>query len=229
MPPASVNELSRAIGALEASVSNLTKTVDEERVAAANHRQALRETIAALAEAVRKLTTQVTEMEPIVEDYRQKTLEARGMVRLGRWMMALFIAISGAIGWLLSWLLSHWKGLGIILIVLVLATASLAQEHQHPPQHQALHDAFYSTWYRPNNPHMSRYNKKDCYPTSIKLVDGKYYARRREDGHWVYINPDRLEQNQTDMKESPDGQSHACMGPPGVSNTVYCATLGAGI
>ena len=110
--------------------------------------------------------------------------------------------------------------------------AAYAQTHNHPPQDALLHEQFYSTWQIPNygNPRVySCCNKKDCYPTSIKMVDGKYYARRREDGHWVYINPDRLEQNQTDMKESPDGQSHACMGPPGVSNTVYCATLGAGI
>ena len=110
-------------------------------------------------------------------------------------------------------------------------TIAVAQDHQHPPQDADLHDKFYATWQIPNNGHPRVYsccNKKDCYPTVIKKIDGKWFARRREDGHWVHVTEDRLEQNQSDPRESPDWQSHACMGPPNSGNKVYCATLGSG-
>lgn len=105
-------------------------------------------------------------------------------------------------------------------------------QHNEHPQDRALHDRFYEKWNMPNNGlerRTSCCNKNDCYPTSIKLEDGKYYARRREDGAWIHVPNYKLEQLQTDPVFSPDHQSHACMQPPGMSDQLYCATLGAAI
>lgn len=105
------------------------------------------------------------------------------------------------------------------------------QPHQGHPEDMAMHEKFYSTWNMPNygRPRLSSCcNKNDCYATPIRQVDGKYYARRREDGMWLLIPPNKLEQLQPDERESPDGQSHACIAPPYAGNAVYCATLGTG-
>ena len=106
-----------------------------------------------------------------------------------------------------------------------------AQHHNHPPQDAALHERFYSTWMRPDNPSVTCCNLQDCYPTEFKLVGQTWFAKRREDGQWVPIPEERLEHNRTDRTpaESPDGRSHVCMEPPfyGVYN-VWCAILGFG-
>ena len=56
-----------------------------------------------------------------------------------------------------------------------------ARRH-HPPKDMALHERFYSTWHMPDNPALSCCNNADCYPTDVKFVDGRIYAKRREDG-----------------------------------------------
>jgi len=96
---------------------------------------------------------------------------------------------------------------------------------RHPPQDMALHEKFYSTWYMPDNPTLSCCNNADCYPTDIKYVDGNIYARRREDGKYILIPPQKVEHN----RDNPDGRNHLCAPPPGLSNssdTVYCFALG---
>jgi len=57
----------------------------------------------------------------------------------------------------------------------------------HPPQDQLLHEKFYSSWHMPDNPVLSCCNSADCYPTEIRYVDGRIYARRREDGKYILI------------------------------------------
>jgi hypothetical protein len=116
-------------------------------------------------------------------------------------------------------------------VVMLIITFAYAQTHQHPAKDAALHEQFYSKWNMPNNGHertSSCCNKHDCYPTPIKQVDGQYYALRREDQKWIPFPASKLEQNQTDERESPDHQSHACIPPPQNGNHVYCATLGTG-
>lgn len=54
-----------------------------------------------------------------------------------------------------------------------------AVHRRHPPQDQALHEKFYSTWHMPDNPSVSCCNSADCYPTDIKYIDDQIYARRR--------------------------------------------------
>jgi hypothetical protein len=118
----------------------------------------------------------------------------------------------------------------IACMLALLATAALAQEHRHPPQDQALHDRFYSTWMRPNNPHQSCCDKKDCYPTQFKMVNGQWFALRREDAEWIFVPPGVLEHNRRDAipRESPDSGSHVCMQPPNHGRVVFCAVLGIG-
>ncbi len=100
---------------------------------------------------------------------------------------------------------------------------------QHPPQDQALHDKFYSTWMMPvgrdkdGNRINSCCSNQDCYPTPFKLVGGTWFAKQRETGKWIVVPNERLEQNQVDPRESPDGAGHLCANPNGV---VYCAVLG---
>lgn len=100
-----------------------------------------------------------------------------------------------------------------------------AAERHHPPQDMALHEKFYSTWHMPDNPALSCCNDADCYPTDIKYVDGKIYAKRREDGKYILIPPQKVEHN----RDNPDGRNHLCAPPPGLSNSsdaVYCFALG---
>lgn len=97
--------------------------------------------------------------------------------------------------------------------------------HHHPPQDQLLHEKFYSTWYMPDHPYTSCCNNADCYPTEIWYVDGSIYARRREDGKYILIPPNKVERN----RDNPDGRNHLCAPPPSgysSSDTVFCFALG---
>ena len=123
------------------------------------------------------------------------------------------------------------KNLVSIGLLLTVATAVKAQEagqdaahRHHPPQDQALHEKFYSTWHMPDNPTLSCCNNADCYPTEIQYVDGKIYARRREDGKYIFIPSQKIERN----RDNPDGRNHLCAPPPALSSvdTVYCFALG---
>jgi hypothetical protein len=102
-----------------------------------------------------------------------------------------------------------------------------AQDHHHPPQDVQLHEKFYSTWYMPDNPSKSCCNKQDCYPTEIKYIGTSLFARRREDGAWVVVPPQKIERN----RDNPDGRNHVCMPPPNHSEagSVFCFSLGGGI
>jgi hypothetical protein len=105
--------------------------------------------------------------------------------------------------------------------------ATAATQHRHPPQDEALHEKFYSTWYMPDNPAKSCCNKADCYPTEIKYVGDAIYARRREDGKYILIPPQKVERK----RDNPDGRSHLCAPPPSNFNPadiVFCFSLGGG-
>jgi hypothetical protein len=53
----------------------------------------------------------------------------------------------------------------IALIILFLFTIPVrAQEHRHPPQHEALHHKFYKHWKMPTNRAVSCCNDQDCKP-----------------------------------------------------------------
>lgn len=118
-----------------------------------------------------------------------------------------------------------------IIVALFLFSPAQAQLHLHPPQDAELHAQFYSTWRMPNRGKervQSCCNMVDCYPTDARLTNGIWYARRREDGAWIPVPAYKIEQNQSDPRESPDGRSHVCMPPPPRIG-VFCFTLGSGI
>jgi hypothetical protein len=102
--------------------------------------------------------------------------------------------------------------------------AALAPRH-HPPQDLQLHEKFYSTWRMPDHPSQSCCNMADCYPTEIKSIGGQIYARRREDGKFILVPPEKIEHN----RDNPDGRNHLCAPPPSgydPADTVFCFTLG---
>jgi hypothetical protein len=105
------------------------------------------------------------------------------------------------------------------------ARPGLDAQRQHPPQDQPLHEMFYSKWHMPDNPSTSCCNEADCYPTEIKFVDGNIFAKRREDGKYILVPPQKVERN----RDNPDGRNHLCAPPPSAfrpSDTVYCFALG---
>jgi hypothetical protein len=82
-----------------------------------------------------------------------------------------------------------------IAVLVLLSVGAHAQEHKrHPLQDLPLHEKFYSTWHMPDDPRKSCCNMADCYPTEIRIVDGRIYARRREDAKWLPIPPQKVEQ-----------------------------------
>jgi hypothetical protein len=105
--------------------------------------------------------------------------------------------------------------------------AQSSAHHNHPPQDAALHEMFYSSWMMPDHPNVSCCNKQDCYPTEARYRDGFWEARRREDGHFVRIPWEKVEQR----RDNPDGRNHVCMPSPERSprgDEVYCFVLGGG-
>lgn len=118
-----------------------------------------------------------------------------------------------------------------IAIGLLCLTALAAYgQHRHPPQDVQLHNNFYSNWLQPNHGRdrvQSCCGGHDCYPTRMRNVGGVWFAQRREDGAWIAVPPEKLEQNQADPVLAPDGRAHVCMSPPQVGNYLYCATLGS--
>src|SRR5262245_33712023 len=109
----------------------------------------------------------------------------------------------------------------------VFAASTAAAQHRHPPQDQALHEKFYSTWYMPDNPARSCCNDADCYPTEIKYVGGNIYARRREDGKYILIPAQKVERD----RDNPDGRNHLSAQAPNSfqpADAVFCFSLGGG-
>lgn len=122
----------------------------------------------------------------------------------------------GPRGWLI---IAMWT----IALVLMGAQAR-AQEHRHPPQDQAIHERFYSTWMMPDAPHVSCCHNEDCAPAQSKLVNGKWYARKSDDQDWIPIPAVKVELN----RDTPDGRSHLCGRWSGLDFNVFCFIAGFG-
>jgi hypothetical protein len=125
----------------------------------------------------------------------------------------------------LSWLCGLMATLAAAQEALLPNGAGAHADRHHPPQDQALHEKFYSTWHMPDNPAVSCCNNADCYPTDVRFIDGRIYARRREDGKYILIPQQKVEHN----RDNPDGRNHLCAPPPSFyspSDTVYCFALG---
>ena len=46
-------------------------------------------------------------------------------------------------------------------------------------------------------------------------MDGSIFAKRREDGKFILVPPDKVERN----RDNPDGRNHTCAPPPTHSNS----------
>jgi hypothetical protein len=116
--------------------------------------------------------------------------------------------------------------------ILILAVSSaIAQEPHHPPQDQAIHERFYSTWMMPDNRTMSCCHNKDCSPAESRFENGHWIARKvGDDGDWIAVPPQKIEHD----RESPDGRSHLCSRRVWINNrgdqqlAVFCFISGAG-
>jgi hypothetical protein len=103
-----------------------------------------------------------------------------------------------------------------------------AEEHSHPAADVPIHEKFYSSWMMPDKPDRSCCNQRDCYPTEVRYREGFWEARRREDGEYVRVPWEKVEQN----RDNPDGRNHVCMPPPSLGyykDEVFCFALGSGI
>jgi len=117
------------------------------------------------------------------------------------------------------------QGICLCCAVMMPVQAQDAGLRHHPPQDQFLHEKFYSTWHMPDHPAVSCCNDADCYPTEVKYVDSNLYAKRREDGKFILIPPEKIERN----RDNPDGRNHLCAPPPNTfhtTDTVFCFALG---
>jgi hypothetical protein len=60
------------------------------------------------------------------------------------------------------------------------------------------------------------------------MQEGNIFAKRREDGKFILVPPQKVERN----RDNPDGRNHLCAPPPTASyppDTVFCFALGGGI
>jgi len=128
---------------------------------------------------------------------------------------------------LIGFVLGLTLGFIIGLVAALFITVAQAQ-HFHPPQDEPLHEKFYRGWYMPDDPTKSCCNKADCYPTEVRIEGDAIFARRREDGRFIRIPPQKVERH----RDNPDGRNHLCAPPPlsiYPNDTVFCFSLGAGI
>jgi hypothetical protein len=118
----------------------------------------------------------------------------------------------------------------VALAAVALATAVVASraQHNHPAEDVAIHEKFYASWMRPDNPLISCCSSEDCYPVAARFRDGNWQAMRREDGKWLTIPANKIERN----RDSPDGRNHLCAPTPSredwVESGVYCFSVGGG-
>jgi hypothetical protein len=119
------------------------------------------------------------------------------------------------------WLaLMAWVGMTI---------GAAAQAHHHPTETiTGEQGQFYAGWMRPDMPHVSCCDRKDCYSTEARFVNGRWQAKRREDGKWLTVPESKIERN----REMPDARAHLCAPPPHneshYENGVICFGSGAG-
>ena len=97
---------------------------------------------------------------------------------------------------------------------------------------------FYAGWKRPdlrekkNNTRWSSCcNKTDCHEVDVKTERGIWFFKDIYTQQWFPIPADKLEDNQPDPRESPDGKSHVCYSAYTTSSVAYvnifCAVLGS--
>lgn len=107
-------DTNRAIGALEATVKNLTDTWIRQDAAATEGRREMYRRFDKLSDQFAELKGQVTQavkdiavMQPAVRLFQDGKLRSEGAWSLGKTLWAIIIAAAGAIGWAIS---EYFKG-----------------------------------------------------------------------------------------------------------------------
>lgn len=113
----------------------------------------------------------------------------------------------------------------LIVVGLVLIATPVRAQHQHPAQDVEIHKRFYNSWMMPDDRTRSCCHERDCYPTEARQIGGRWEARRREDGQWLVVPPEKIEQD----RDNPDGRNHLCAPPPEYGAKPYCFIIGGGI
>lgn len=97
-----------------------------------------------------------------------------------------------------------------------------AKAHSHDGHHGVGHDhdtrlgQWHRTLMRPDIPHSSCCNDKDCRPTHARLAGGIWQAQK--DGKWIDVPASKI-----NREESHDSQAHTCAPP--ASNPTYPANF----
>lgn len=110
--PEDIHEFSRALGSLEASVSNLTQTWAEQERNATQGRRALHEKMDGVKDDVSELSSRMDkvdaalgEIAPAVAEFKAARERAIGAMKFGRWMWTAMLAAAGSAGWAINeWL-----------------------------------------------------------------------------------------------------------------------------
>jgi hypothetical protein len=134
-----------------------------------------------------------------------------------------------------------YKALCLLMGLVASCTPTLAPAQPH--EHMSPAGKFYESWNIPPERKSSCCSDQDCYSTLFRVRGGHYeYLSRRligfadqgwpretvEDalkrGEWGGIPDEKLEANQADPRESPDGMNHVCVLSSGY---VLCAATGS--
>jgi hypothetical protein len=147
-----------------------------------------------------------------------------------------WFALGAGCGWLGAYLYPVLRRYFVSVACLVLLSFIVPAFAQHVHKDGSTYDEalgrFYANWKQPINRDqdgarvVSCCSDMDCEPAEIVMKGGKYYVRNHKmaQGKDVLVPDHLIEQNQRDMKESPDGRNHACLNYSGI----LCVTLGAG-
>lgn len=110
----------------------------------------------------------------------------------------------------------------IALLGVGIAWGAIAQEHTHEGEV----GAFYFKWMQPANRMISCCNNQDCAAVSqVRHTNGQWEFLRTQDGAWLIVPNNKIENYANDARDSPDGKSHMCSN----GESVYCAVLGNGM
>src|SRR5262245_59668210 len=117
LPPMSVEDIKqlwKLLGSLESTLHHIEETLEEERDKREQDRKEINEAIAAisasvraLSDQVRTLTEQMLDVQPIAEQYEQTVHEARGAIKLGKFLWIAFLALGTVLGSIAQWVFNH--------------------------------------------------------------------------------------------------------------------------
>lgn len=91
------HELVGELKSLQTEMRLLTQTVRDNQVESTREHRVVHDIVVATSEAVRNLSTAVSEMKPLTDDYRERRAEQRGAEALKRWLYAGAAAFGGVV------------------------------------------------------------------------------------------------------------------------------------